>query len=346
MCNCRQGSFCCLAFFIFAFMKKLLLLFLFFSHYALAQEQIVKSVLLDSVTVTGVKEGFDIDEFIHYVKTDTTFYMAFKHMRFYSHNYKSELNIFNKKKKKVGELKRWGTHFSDGKHAWVVDDSIYDEGKIFTKKVLRLLRKNTDTSSSVFAQINAVKDKYRYYTPEAFDEVFFPTDTIGVSLKISDKKNENESQNMRDAKTVGFSVGDDGTEQKKGGMSVKLAVFDISMQKYYDYKIDTCTYKGKSCYSFVVEVKKDLSDKQMEEALIRKIVSYFDKDNFNVIFREYKFVYNHWIVDLDMHIVVDMDYFNDKHIPTDIYYKGFWNVPFFKPERAEFKLSLSDYKVN
>ena len=64
MCNCRQGSFYCLAFFIFAFMKKLLLLFLFFTHYALAQEQIVKSVLLDSVTITGVKEGFDIDEFI------------------------------------------------------------------------------------------------------------------------------------------------------------------------------------------------------------------------------------------------------------------------------------------
>jgi hypothetical protein len=41
-----------------------------------------------------------------------------------------------------------------------------------------------------------------------------------------------------------------------------------------------------------------------------------------------------------------MDYVNGKHIPTDIFYKGFWNVLFFKPERAEFRLKNSDYKVN
>ncbi len=68
-------------------MKKTILSFLFLSQLIFAQEQIVKSVLLDSVTVTGVKDGFDIDEFIHYVKTDTTFYIAFKHLRYYTHQY-------------------------------------------------------------------------------------------------------------------------------------------------------------------------------------------------------------------------------------------------------------------
>ena len=327
-------------------MKKIFFLFLFLSQFAFSQEQIVKSVLLDSVTVTGVRDGFDVDEFIHYVKTDTTFYMAFKHLRYYKHKYESDLNIFNKKGKTIGTLKKWGTHFSENGNAWVVDDSIFDEGKIYTKKVMRMIRKNTDTTSSIYAQINKLKGKYRYYTPEAFDEVFFPTDTIGVSLKMSDGKNENESQNMRDAKTVGFTVGSDDTEQKKGGMSVKLAIFDISMQQYYDYKIDTINYKSRDCYSFTVEAKKKLSKKDLGEALIRKIVSYFDKENFNVIYREYIFSYRHWLIDLDMEIVVNMDYFNGKHIPTDIYYKGFWNVVFFKPERAEFKLKLMDYKVD
>lgn len=329
-------------------MKKILFLFLFLSQFAFSQEQIVKSVLLDSVTVTGVKDGFDVDEFIHYVKSDTTFYMAFKHLRYYAHKYESELNIFNKKEETIGVLKKWGTHFSDGRNAWVVDDSIFDKGKIFSRKAVRILRKNTDSTSSVYAQISKLKNKYRYYTPEAFDEVFFPIDTIGVSLKMSDGKNENEgeSQNMRDAKTVGFSIGDDDTEQKKGGMSVKLAVFDISMQQYYNYKIDTINYKGRDCYTFSVEAKEDLSKKDLGEALIRKIVSYFDKENFNVIYRKYIFSYRHWLIDLDMQVIVNMDYFNGKHIPTDIYYKGFWNVPFFKAERAEFKLKLWDYKVD
>ena len=89
-----------------------------------------------------------------------------------------------------------------------------------------------------------------------------------------------------------------------------------------------------------------LSKKDLGEALIRKIVSYFDKENFNVIYREYVFSYQHWLIDLDMQVIVNMDYFNSKHIPTDIYYKGSWNVPFLKPETADFRLNLKDYKVD
>ena len=46
-------------------------------------------------------------------------------------------------------------------------------------------------------------------------------------------------------------------------------------------------------------------------------------------------------LDLDMDIFVHMDYISNKHIPTDIYYKGYWDVIFFKPERAEFKLKTT-----
>jgi hypothetical protein len=47
-----------------------------------------------------------------------------------------------------------------------------------------------------------------------------------------------------------------------------------------------------------------------------------------------------------MDIIVNMDYFNGKHMPVDINYKGFWNVIFFKPERADFILKNTLYKVN
>ena len=346
MCNCEQGSFYYLAFFIFASMKRIIFLFIFLSHYLFSQEQIVKSILLDSVTVTGVKDGFDIDEFIHYVKTDTTFYMAFKNLRYYTHKYESELSIYNRKDKIIGSLNRSGNHFSNGKNAWVVDDTIYKSGKVFSNKAKRVIRRNNGLQSSSYNDLSKIKNKYKFYTPKAFDEVFFPYDTIKVSLKISDKKNKNESQNMRDAKTVGFTIGNDNTEQKKGGMSVKLAVFDISMRQYYDYSISTKDYNGRECYVFTVEVKKGLSDKDLKEALIRKIVSYFDKSNFNVLHREYIFSYRHLLIDLDMRVVVDVNYFNGKHVPTYILYDGYWNVPLFKPEKAKFTLNLRDYIVD
>jgi len=280
-------------------------------------------IMLDDVLISVENNGFTVEDFVGYVKKDTTFYMGFKHLRYYTHNYESELNIFNKKGKVIGTLRKEGIHYSNGEKAWLVNDTIFNEGKI--------LKRNGE---------------YKYYTPEAFDEVFFPKDTIDVSLTMSEEKNEKDSQNMRDAKTIGFSIGTDGVEQTKGGLSKKLAVFDISMQQYYDYTISDTIYKGKECYVFVVKIKKEIKAKDREKALIRKIASYFDKENFNVIYREYKFVYKHFLIDLDMDVFVHMDYVNRKHVPTEIYYKGFWNVLFFKAERAEFMLKNTNYLVN
>ena len=278
-------------------------------------------IFLDDVIISDSSNGFSVEDFVEYVKKDTTFYMGFKHLRYYSHEYESELLVFNKREDTIGVLKKWGKHYSNSKKAWVINDSIYYSGKIYKRN-----------------------GKYKYYTPEAFDEVFFPRDTVNVSLNINHDNNDNESQNMRDAKTVGFSVGSKETEQSKAGLSKKLAVFDISMQKYYNYIISDTVFNNKECYVFTIKVKDNIKNKN--KALIRNLVSFFDKDNFNVIYREYKFIYKNWFLSLDMDVIVLMDYVNEKHVPVNIYYNGFWNVLMFKPERAKFRLINSNYIVN
>ena len=297
--------------------------FLFLSE-LIAQDTLLPMIFLDDIEISEENNGFSVEEFIEYVKKDTTFYMGFKNLRYYTHNFSSELNIFNKNDIAIGILRKSGLHFSNGKQAWIELDSIFDSGKIF--------KRNGD---------------YKFYTPEAFDEVFFPSDTINVDLVISKSDDSDEdSQNLRDAKTVGFTIGTADVEQKKGGMSKRLAVFDVDMQKYYDYTIGEIIYNEKECYTFSIKNKDNLSDKDIKKALIRNIMSYFDKENFNVIYREYKFVYNSWLISLDMDIKVEMDYVNNKHVPIDISYRGFWDVMFFKPERASFKLLNSNFIVN
>jgi hypothetical protein len=287
-----------------------------------AQDTLLPMVQLDDVLISEENNGFSVEDFIGYVKKDTTFYLGFKHLRYYQHKYSSELNIYNKKNIKIGKLNRIGQHFSQDNKAWVIDDSTYFSGKIY--------KRNGD---------------YKYYTTEAFDEVFFPEDTIDVSLEISEEKGNDESQNMRDAKTIGFSIGTDNVEQSKGGASKKLAIFDIDMQKYYDYIIGDTTYNNIPCYVFTVRVKEGLNKNQKGKALIRKVLSYFDKSNFNVVYREYKFVYSNWLISLDMDVVVSLDYVNNIHVPTYISYSGFWKVLFFKKERANFRLKLFDYQI-
>ena len=304
-------------------MKKLfLILFQILALNLLAQDTLLKVIQLDDVIISEDNNGFTVEDFIHYVKNDTTFYKGFKHLRYYQHKYSSSLNIYNKKNKKIGVLNKQGTHFSDGENAYVVDDSLYVEGKIFKRN-----------------------GSHKYYTTEAFDEVFFPYDSINVSLEINNNKNKEESQNVRDAKTIGFSIGTDNVEQSKGGAKKKLAIFDIDMQKYYDYIISDTIYNDVPCYVFTVRVKENLENRQIEKALIRKVLSYFDKENFNVIYREYKFVYDNWFINLNMDVIVHLDYVGGIHVPTKILYDGFWKVLFFKKERADFNLKLFDYQI-
>lgn len=304
-------------------MKKLIfILFQILALNLLAQDTLLKVIQLDDVIISEDNNGFTVEDFIHYVKNDTTFYKGFKHLRYYQHKYSSSLNIYNKKNKKIGVLNKQGTHFSDGESAFVVDDSLYVEGKIFKRN-----------------------GSHKYYTTEAFDEVFFPYDSINVSLEINKNKNKEESQNVRDAKTIGFSIGTDNVEQSKGGAKKKLAIFDIDMQKYYDYIISDTVFNDIPCYVFTVRVKENLENKQIEKALIRKVLSYFDKENFNVIYREYKFVYDNWFINLNMDVIVHLDYVGGVHVPTKILYVGFWKVLFFKKERADFNLKLFDYQI-
>jgi len=311
-------------FFYICFMNKFFLLIA--SHlyfFSFSQDTLMPIVFLDDVIISEENNGFDVEDFIYYVKNDTTFYMGFKHLKYYSHKFESSLNIFNKKNKKIASIDKYGDYHTDNNKAWVSYDSTHSNGRMFKRN-----------------------GKHRFYTPEAFDEVFFPKDTIDVSLDISKTKNKGESQNMRDAKTVGFSIGSDATEQKKGGLNKKLAVFSIDMQKYYDYTISDTIYNNIECYVFTIKMKDSVDEKDMKKVLIRNLVSYFDKTNFNVLYREYKFIYNHFLISLDIDVVVHMDYVNKKHVPTKIYYNGFWNVFLFKPERADFSLLNSDYIIN
>ena len=304
-------------------MKKLfLILFQILALNLLAQDTLLKVIQLDDVIISEDNNGFTVEDFIHYVKNDTTFYKGFKHLRYYQHKYSSSLNIYNKKNKKIGVLNKQGTHFSDGESAFVVDDSLYVEGKIFKRN-----------------------GSHKFYTTKAFDEVFFPYDSMNVSLEINKNKNKEESQNVRDAKTIGFSIGTDNVGQSKGGAKKKLAIFDIDMQKYYDYIISDTVYNDIACYVFTVRVKENLEKKQSEKVLIRKVLSYFDKENFNVIYREYKFVYDNWFINLNMDVIVHLDYIGGIHVPTKILYDGFWKVLFFKKERADFNLKLFDYQI-
>ena len=305
-------------------MKKTLLLLLF-PFFSLAQNGVVKSVVLDSVMITAVKDGFSVEEFIHYVKTDTTFYQGFKNLRYYNHDYHSDLKVLKKSGEVLGSLFRSGKYAITNEQLVVHIDSTFDDGKIFNRK-----------------------GKYRHYTPEFFDEIFFPNDTIAVTkyARSREKEIEDENeQNEEDAKTIVFSIGSGDVETGNSKNKKKLAVFDIDMQQYYDYLISQEIFQDSiECYSFTVRMKEGLEKKEEEQVLIRELVSYFDKQTFNVMYRKYVMSYRYWLIDLDVSVEVYMDYADSELVPSYVHYNGFWDIPFAKPEYADFKLWNYNFK--
>ena len=299
-------------------MKKTLILLLF-PFLLSAQNRVVKSVVLDSVMITSLRDGFSVEEFIHYVKTDTTFYQGFKNLRFYNHDYHSNLKVLKKNGEVLGSLYRSGKYSITNDQLVVHVDSTFDEGRIFNRK-----------------------GEYRHYTPEFFDKIFFPKDTITVSkyVRIREEKIENENeQNEKDAKTIVFNIGSGNVEAGNNKNKKKLAVFDSEMQQYYDYLISQVIYQDSiECYTFTVKMKDGLHKNQEEQVLIRELVSYFDKETFNVMYRKYVMSYRNWLVDLDVTVEVYMDYTTEELVPSYIHYNGLWDIPFAKPEYADFKL--------
>jgi len=71
-------------------------IFYFVVSFLHAQDTLMPIIFLDDVVISQENNGFSVEDFVSYVKQDTTFYMGFKHLRYYSHSYESELIIFNK----------------------------------------------------------------------------------------------------------------------------------------------------------------------------------------------------------------------------------------------------------
>ena len=109
-------------------------LFSLYSSVLSAQDGIVKSVMLDSVMVSSVSAGFSVEDFVDYVKSDTSFYQGFKNLRYYPHQYTSELEVFDVKNKPVGFLYRQG-HYEVADNKLVVKvDSSFNDGRIYNRR--------------------------------------------------------------------------------------------------------------------------------------------------------------------------------------------------------------------
>lgn len=302
---------------------QLLLLLLIPCMPSLAQDTAYKfqgmTITLDEVVVNAKRIGFDVNGFIQRVKEDTTFYHAFRNLRVVGFSADNDIRVTDKKGgKTIASLKSHTRQLINGKcrSMEVIDEKT--TGDFYTKK-----------------------GDYNYYTAELYANLFFTKGTVceggdGNSAKGSLARHKSQ------LKQLIFNPG-----KPIGGVPVvgnKVAIFDRDLMKYYDFSITSQTNNGTDCYVFSATMRKGLSSIDRAEVVIDELVTYFNKETWEIVGRRYSLSYKTMVFDFKVSMNVQMTKVGELLLPALITYNGTWNVPFKKRETADFTARFSEFK--
>jgi len=282
-------------------------------------EGLLEAIWLDSMTITEKKMGFDVDNFIDIVRSDTSFYQAFKNLRIVSHKANHEQEFFNDKGKMIDFYK--------------AKTELINSGKC---KEIKFLSKD---NSSNYMKKNGER---KYLTAKLYERVFLPVGKICQSETYNEKSSKSEGlidYYYGELKRFIFQPGEKANIPLIGN---KTALFSDKMRKYYRYGIESKNYNdGTPCYVFTIKVKEEFEDKKSGKTVIKFMETYFSRKDFQVMGRKYEVVYPGPFFSFNITVQVDLDYLGKKeYLPKTVHYNGKWDIPGRKREIGKFKMSI------
>lgn len=259
-------------------------------------------ILIDEVIVNSNKDGFNIGDFINRIKTDTTFYKAFRSMHLVTYNAENDVRIFEKKGSKLKASLKSETK------------QVYRDGC----RTMNVLEEN------VTGDFYDKKGNYNYYTAELYASLFFTKGKICGEDNIVKGKLEEESggssieKNKAKLKQLMFNPG-----SKISGipfMGNKSAIFDPEIAKMYDFKLSVDVRNGVDCYVFEATPKREY----LSDVVYKQFKTWFRQSDYSIISRDYALAYNTLAYDFDVVIHVDLEQRGNMLLPSFISYRGNW----------------------
>jgi hypothetical protein len=277
-----------------------------------------QSITLSEVVVNS---KLNVASFIQKIKTDTSFYKAFKNLRVLNFSAINDIRMNDKKGNaqasyfsKTNQLYRNTCRSMQAKEEKITGDW-YDKG-----------------------------NNLNYYTAQMYASLFFTKDSIcGETNIIGNKAFSTEGlkgmeKHKQQLKMLFFNPG-----QKINGlpfMSNKTAIYDDDMAAYYDMKIDIEVYNNTSCFVFRQKVK----DGNKSNVVVDEMTTWFDDQTFEIKGRNYSLSYDTGVYDFEVQMQVEINKFGEHLVPTLIRYTGNWKAIFKKRERGVFTATLYDFK--
>jgi len=307
------------------------LVFIFFVVYtgtlcaqndSLDNERLAKMVTLTPVTV---RTDINVAKFIERVKTDTTFYKAFRSLHLVGFTSLNDIRMRDKNNNVIASLQ---------------------------SKTIQHRKDNCRTMEVVNEKETGnfydSKKNYNYYTAELYAGLFFTngkicneTNTV-KGIELNPKSQKGIEKHKQQLKMLFFNPG-----KKISGiplMGDKIDIFDPDRAELYDFLIDYDDYEGQACYVFTIKAKQGLRSGKKDKIVIDSMITWFNAKTMEVLARKYDMSYNAGVYDFNVHMEVQMTHFGKYLLPKTLRYVGTWDVAFKKRERGVFTATLFDFK--
>jgi hypothetical protein len=267
-----------------------------------------------------VNNKINVPAFIDRVRTDTTFYKAFRTLRIRGFTALNDIRMVNKD----GDIKA----------------SLRSKTKQVRSNNCRTMVVLEETTTGDIYDKNK---NFNYYTSEMYAGLFFTRgticgeDNIVKGIELSTAGLSGMEKHKAQLKMLFFNPG----KQINGipFISGKTAIFDKDMADKYDLGIDMEQYNNTSCYIFKIKAKPN----RKGDVVIDEMTTWFNDKTFEIVARNYSLSYDAGVYDFNVQMQVELSKIGEYLVPSLIRYIGNWKAIFKKRERGIFTATLFDF---
>lgn len=287
---------------------------------SLSSKALAASVMLDSVVISATRSGFDVEDFINLVRSDTSLYTAFSNLRRVSCEFHTEMQFEDRKEQLKAGL--------SGDYRQVFEDSCRE-----------LKLKEEQTFGNYY---KGKKNKRRYYTSSLYESVFITKGRVCYDSNSSTGASGSSpmDKHIGELKKLIFSPGSHADVPLIGN---KTEVFSSKMVDYYDFLISADTLDDVPVYIFEARVKDEFVSREAK-TVIKSLKTWFERKNFQVISRNYTLAHNTALYMFDVTMHIDLVRIDEQYYPLIVKYDGTWNIPTRKRETGTFEITFRNYE--
>lgn len=269
---------------------------------------------MDAVTI---KSSFDVNAFIRRVKTDTTFYKAFRSMHLLPYTSVNSVNVYGKKGAVVA--------------------SQHSRAK---QEIADNCRTMTFTEQQTTGDYYDKNGEPNYYTAALFEYLFVTKDRVCneddiVAGKMQLRGEGRLEKSKYELKQLIFNPG-----SKVSGipfMADRASIFEEDEAKKYDFKISQEDHDGVPCYKFRITPKKGYE----RQVIYNDLTTWFRISDYTIVARDYSLSYSTMVYDFDVQMKVRTTQIGQKIYPTFVSYNGNWHIFTKKRERVKFDVAIT-----